>query len=162
MSQGTASKRDKLIYEVVNDRYELEWKRTNDIDSKASNLTGFAGLLATLTSTLTAGITRFLPHVHYEILFLIPLTLFIFSVFFGLLALWTTSFDAINPQALIDGYSNKTELATLIAVTATMSKHTLHNASLNGRKIKRIYVSLVLLVLAVILFFVVSIINWIS
>ena len=156
MSQKAASKRDKLIYEAVIDRYKLEWKRTNDIDSKASNVTGFAGLLA----TLTAGITRFLPNAHYEVLFLIPLTLFILSALFGLLAYWITSFDAINPDALIEGYKDRTEIDVLIAITATTSKHTIHNYSLNQRKVWRIYASFVLLVLAVLLFFVVSIINW--
>jgi hypothetical protein len=156
MSQGTASKSDKLIYETVNKRYELEWKRTNDLDSKASNVTGFAGLLA----TLTAGITRFLPNMHYDWLFLLPLTLFILSALFGLLASWITSFTAIQPDALIDRYKDKTEIDVLIAVTATTSKHTLYNFSLNQRKVLRIYASYLLLVLAVVLFFVVTIINW--
>lgn len=156
MSQKAASKRDKLIFEAVIDRYKLEWKRTNDLDSKASSVTGFAGLLA----TLTAGITRFLPNAHYEILFLIPLTLFILSALFGLYAYWITSFDAINPDALIEGYKDKTEIEVLIAITATTSKHALHNFSLNGKKVRRISASFIILILAVVLFFIVSIINW--
>jgi hypothetical protein len=156
MSQGTASKRDKLIYETVNKRYELEWKRTNDLDSKASNVTGFAGVLA----TLTAGITRFLPNAHYEWLFLLPLTLFILSALFGLLASWITSFAAIHPDALIEGYKDRTEIDVLVAVTATTSIHTLYNFELNQRKVWRIYASYVLLVSAVLLFFIVTIINW--
>jgi hypothetical protein len=156
MSQKAASKRDKLIYEAINDRYELEWKRTNDLDSKASNVTGFAGLLA----TLTAGITRFLPDSHYEWLFLIPLTLFILSALSGLLAYWITSFNAIDPDALIEGYKDRPEIDVLIAITATTSEHTIHNYLLNQRKVRWIYSSFVLLVSAVVLFFVVSIINW--
>lgn len=61
MSQEEAHDRDKLIYEIIVDRYDQEWKRTNDLDSKASNVTGFAGLLA----TLTAGITEFFPQAHF-------------------------------------------------------------------------------------------------
>jgi hypothetical protein len=76
------SKRDKLIYDVVNDRYDQEWKRTNDLDSKASNVTGFAGLLA----TLTGGVSEFFPQCTYEWLFLVPLTLFIASAILGLWA----------------------------------------------------------------------------
>jgi hypothetical protein len=155
MSQA-AGKRDKLIYEAVIDRYELEWKRTNDIDSKASNVIGYAGLLA----TLTAGITRFLPNANYEAFFLMPLTLFIISALIGLWAYWITSFDAINPDALISRYKDKTEIEVLIAIASTMSKHTIHNFLLNGKKVRRMYASLILLVLAVVSFFVVSIINW--
>jgi hypothetical protein len=157
MSQGMAEKRDKLIYDAVNDRYELEWKRTNDLDSKASNVVGFSGILA----TLTAGITHFLPNVHYEWLFLIPLALFILSALFGLLALWITSFTAINPDALIEGYKDRTEIEALIAIAATTSIHTIYNFSQNQRKVWRMYASFILLVLAVILFFIVSIINWV-
>lgn len=161
MSQGTASKGDKLIYETVNKRYELEWKRANDLDAKASNMTGFAGLLATLTATLMAGITSFLPSAHLDYLFLIPLTLFIFSALFGLFANWLTSFDAINPEVLIERYKDKTEIDTLIAITKTTSEHTIHNFLLNGNKVKYISIALTLLVSAVVLFFVVTIVNWI-
>ena len=151
-----AEKRDKLIHDAVNGRYELEWKRTNDLDSKASNVTGFAGLLA----TLTAGITRFLPNAHYDYLFLIPLTLFIFSALFGLLASWVTSFRGINPDALIERYKDKTEIEVLMAISATTSEHTMHNFLLNGKKVRYISTAFALLVLAVVLFFIVTIVNW--
>jgi hypothetical protein len=155
MDSQEESKRDKLIYEVVIDRYNQEWKRTNDLDSKASNVTGFAGLLA----TLTGGISEFFSPCIYEWLFLVPLTLFIASAMLGLWAYWITSFEAINPEALIDGYSNRTKKELLVAVTATTSKHTMHNYSLNQRKVKRIYGAFILLVLAIVLFFVFALIN---
>ncbi|MCW3983247.1 MAG: hypothetical protein NWE96_04550 [Candidatus Bathyarchaeota archaeon] len=156
MTQGEAEKRDKLIYEAVNDRYALEWKRTDDLDAKANNLTGFAGLLA----TLTAGITTLLPKADGEYLFLIPLILFLFSALFGILASWITSFRGLNPKQLIDGYKDRTELETLIALTATTSEHTLHNFSLNGRKVRYISASFIVLILAVVSFFIVCLINW--
>ena len=155
MSSEEEKKRDELIYKIVVERYDLEWKRTNDLDSKASSVTGFAGLLA----TLTAGIAEFFPKAHYQWLFLIPLTLFILSAVFGLLAYWITSFEAINPDALIQGYGNRTEIEALRAFTATTSKHTMRNYSLNQRKVWRIYGAFILLVLAIGLFFVFAIIN---
>jgi hypothetical protein len=155
MSSEEEKKRDNLIYKIIVDRYNLEWKRTNDLDSKASSVMGFAGILA----TLTAGITEFFPQAHYEWLFLIPLTLFIFSAILGLLAYWITSFEAINPDALIKGYKDKTKTDILIAFTATTSKHTMRNYSLNQRKVWRIYGAFILLVLAIGLFFVFSILN---
>jgi len=155
MDSQEESKRDKLIYEVVIDRYAQEWRRTNDLDSKASNVTGFAGLLA----TLTGGVSEFFSQCTYEWLFLVPLTLFIASAIMGLWAYWITSFEAINPEALIDGYSNRTKKELLVAVTATTSKHTMHNYMLNQRKVKRIYGAFILLVLAIVLFFVFAVVN---
>jgi len=155
MSVEEEQKRDKLIYEIIVDRYDQEWRRTNDLDSKASNVTGFAGLLA----TLTAGITEFFPQAHYEWLFLIPLTFFIVSAILGIWAYWITDFEAINPNALIQAYANRTKTEVLRAYTGTTSKHTMRNYSLNQRKARRIYGAFILLVLAIGLFFVFSIIN---
>lgn len=59
MSDKDNDERDKLIYDIILNRYDLEWKSHNDLDSKASGIVGFAGLLA----TLSAGITQ-----YYEIL----------------------------------------------------------------------------------------------
>jgi hypothetical protein len=150
-----ARKRDKLIYEVVINRYNQEWKRTNDLDSKASNVTGFAGLLA----TLMGGISEFFSRYIYEWLFLVPLMLFIASAIMGLGAYWIRSFEAINPEALIEGYSNRSKKELLVAVTATTSKHTMHNYSLNQRKVERIRFAFIFLVLAIGLFFVFIVIN---
>ncbi|MFX0207421.1 MAG: hypothetical protein ACFFDT_15640 [Candidatus Hodarchaeota archaeon] len=155
MPSKEENKNDKLIYEIVVDRYNQEFKRTNDLDSKASNVTGFAGLLA----TLSAGITEFFPQTNYEWLFLIPLTLFIGSAIIGLWAYWITSFVAINPVALIERYKDSTETKTLRAFTATTSQHTMYNASLNQKKVWRMYGAFILLVLAIGLFFVFSIVN---
>jgi len=157
MSSEEESKRNKLIYEIVVDRYDQEWKRTNDLDSKASSITGFAGLLA----TLTAGITELLPQSQHRILFLIPLTVFVISAVLGLWAYWITDFVAINPDALIQRYANKTETEVLMAFVATTSEITMINYLFNQRKVKRIYGASLLLVLAIGLFFTFSIVNMI-
>ena len=46
MSSEEEEKRDKLICEFIVDRYNLEWKRTNDLDSKASSVTGMHAWLS--------------------------------------------------------------------------------------------------------------------
>jgi hypothetical protein len=155
MASSDENARDDLIHEIVADRYELEWKRTSDLDSKASGVTGFAGLLA----TLTAGIAEFLPEAHYRLLFLIPLVFFLFSVLLGLLAYWITSFVAINPDVLIREYRDRTHSDVLRTVAATTSQHTMFNYSLNQSKVRLIYGAFLMLVLATGLFFVISIVN---
>jgi len=148
-------RRDKLIYEIIVDRNDREWKRTNDLDSKASSVIGFSGLLA----TLTAGITEFFPQPQYEWLFLIPLTLFIGSAILGLWAYWITRFVAINPEALIEGYKDSTKTKTIRKFIGTTSQHTMYNYSLNQKKVVRIYGASALLVSAIGLVFVFSIVN---
>jgi hypothetical protein len=159
MSSEEERSRDKLIYEIIVDRFEQEWKRTDDLDSKASNVTGFAGLLATLSGGITAGITEILPQMHYKYLFVIPLIVFVLSAVFGLLAYWLTSFSAIDPDALIREYANKTETQVLRTFVATTSMLTMDNFQRNQRKVRWLYVALLLLVLAIGLFFVITIVN---
>jgi hypothetical protein len=155
MSSVDERKRDKLIYGIIVDRFKLEWKRTNDIDSKASSVTGFAGLLA----TLTAGISGLLPQVKYNFLFLIPLAIFVLSAFFGLLALWLRDFGGIQPAAFIDEYANKTETEVLRRYVGTTSMLTMYNFEYNKDKTKWLNVAFSLLVLGIGLFFAVVIVN---
>jgi len=155
MSSEDEEKRDKLIYEIIVDRYNLEWKRTNDLDSKASSVTGFAGLLA----TLTAGIAKLFPESPYSFLLFVPLTVFILSAVSGLWAYWITDFIAINPDTLIQEYAEKTKTEVLRTFVATTSEITMLNYSFNQRKVRRIYGAFILLVVAIGLFFAISIIS---
>ena len=159
MSSKEEKSRDKLIYEIIVDRFDQEWKRTNDLDSKASNVMGFAGLLATLSGGITAGITELLPQMQYKCLFVIPLIVFVLSAVFGLLAYWLTSFSAIDPDAMIREYAHRTETEVLRTFVATTSILTMHNFQRNQRKVKWLYLAFLLLVLAIGLFFAIIIVN---
>ncbi|MCJ7632839.1 hypothetical protein MUP77_10675 [Candidatus Bathyarchaeota archaeon] len=159
MSSREERTRDKLIYKVVADRYEQESKRTNDLDSKASNVMGFAGLLATLSGGIAAGITKILPQMRYEYLFVFPSIAFILSAVFGLLAYWLTDFNAIDPDALIREYGNRTETEVLRTVVSTISLLTIGNFQRNQRKVKRLYPAFPLMVFAIGLLFVITIVN---
>ncbi len=155
MPSDDEKNRDKLIYDIIVDRFEREWKRTNDIDSKASSVTGFAGLLA----TLTAGISGLLPRAHYNFLFLIPLAIFILSAVFGLLALWLRNFGGINPDAFINEYANKTETEVLRRYVGTTSMLTMYNFEYNKDKIKWLNLAFSSLVFGIGLFFAVALVN---
>jgi hypothetical protein len=162
MSSDGEKRRDKLIYDIIVNRFGQEWKRTNDLDSKASNVMGFAGLLATLSGGITAGITEILPEMHYKSLFMIPLVIFVLSAVFGLSAYWLTSFSAIDPEAMIREYADKPETVVLRAFVATISILTMDNFKRNQRKVRLLYVAFVFLVLAIVLFFGIIILNMIN
>jgi hypothetical protein len=155
MSSDTERNRDKLIYEIIVDRYDQEWKRTNDIDSKASSVTGFAGLLA----TLTASISGLVPQAHYNFLFLVPLAIFILSAVFGLLALWLRDFGAIQPDVFIDEYANRTETEVLRRYVGTTSMLTMYNFEYNKDKTKWLNIAFSLLVFGIGLFFAIALVN---
>ncbi len=159
MTPHEEKQRDKLIYEMIVNRYDLEWRRTNDIDSKASSVIGFAGLLATVLATLTAGITVIFPHARYGWLFLLPLGLFVVSAGFGLWGYWMSKFITINPINLIEEYQNRTEEELIQRVAATTAEDTMKNYKFNQRKAVWVYVAFIFLIIAISLFLVVAILN---
>lgn len=152
--------RDELLYKIIVERFELEWKRTNDLDSKASNVTTFAGLLVTLTGGIIAGIGEILPQMHYKYLFIIPLLVFVSSAIFGLLAYWLTDFAGINPETLIQEYGDRSKIGILRTVIPTISILTMTNFERNQEKARWLYIAFLSLVLAVVLFFAITIVNW--
>ncbi|HJW65254.1 MAG TPA: hypothetical protein VJ507_00590 [Candidatus Bathyarchaeia archaeon] len=75
-------KRAKIIYEIVMKRYDREWQRTKDLDSKASGVTGFVGILA----TLIVGISKVIPQLKYDWLLIPAVILLVVSAFLGVCA----------------------------------------------------------------------------
>jgi hypothetical protein len=146
--------RDKLIYEIVVSRYEQELERTNDLDSKASNVTGFTGLLITLMTAIPQ-----LIELRYEYLFIIPLIPLVFSAIFGLWAYWTKTFSGIQPNTLIDEYKESSETKLLREFTKTTAENVMTNHEVNNQKVKLIKRAFVSLVLAIGLFFCIAIIG---
>jgi hypothetical protein len=97
--------RDRLIYEAVIRRHEQELSVTNSLDSKANNVTAFAGVFA----ALIIAIAGYLPQGQYQYLLLFPLTLLIVVAILGLSAFGVKTFDAIQPRAFIDTYKDSSE-----------------------------------------------------
>ena len=57
-------KRDQFIYELITDRFRLEWQRTNDLDGKASSVIGFVGIILSLEAGLGGFLLNRLRHPH--------------------------------------------------------------------------------------------------
>ena len=102
--------KNKLIFESVVRRYEQELERTDDLDSKASNIIGFIGVLAGIVSGFGAFTLKF-PTNTAEIIVLslfIASLVFLFSSFIiGLKAYFPKRFTVIpDPYFLIGKYEN--------------------------------------------------------
>ena len=87
----------RLILDTVLKAHDIEWERTRDIESKASNTVGFVGVIFSLTIMTLASIivstdevtrTKLLfSSIYSPIAIVIILSLMFFSVFCGLKAL---------------------------------------------------------------------------
>lgn len=156
ITEKEEKQRDRLIYEIIVNRHDQELKRTTDLDSKANNVTGFSGILATLITAIAG----YLPKGHYPLLFLIPLILLIISAIMGLFAYWVKTYSAIEPNKLIEEYKDQAETKVLREYTATISQNTIDNHKVHEEKAYLIMWAFGFLVLAIGLFFVVAIVNW--
>jgi len=141
--------RDKLIYDIILDRYNLEWNSHNELDSKASGLVGFAGVLA----TLSVGVAQFVSNPSYRPLLYLPSLFFIVSVIFGLFGYGLGEYKTIRPNVFIETYANKTKTEVLRPYVATISEMTLHNFRQNQNKVKWIRLALIFLITAIALSF---------
>ena len=155
MAETDSRERDKLIYDVVLNRYDLEWKRTNDIDSKASGIVGFAGVLA----TLSAGISQFVLNHSFRSWLFMPSLLFILSVLFGLGGYGLGTFRTIEPDAFIRTFGDSDETEVRRTYVATISEMTMFNFQQNNAKVNWVRMSLTTLGIAISLFFIIAIIS---
>jgi hypothetical protein len=156
ISQDEEKERDKLIYEIILNRHDQELQRTGNLDSKANNTIGFAGIIATLIVTIVS----YFPNGTYTLLFPVPLALLVVSAMLGLLAYRVKMYEAIQPREFIEEYKDKTLRKTLREYTGTVADSTLKNHIVHENKAKLIEYASGLLVLAITLFFVIAISNW--
>lgn len=152
--EKTDKDRDKLIYQIVVSRHKQELQRTNDLDSKASNVAVFAGLLITLMTAIPQ-----LVKFQHEYLFVIPLIPLVFSSILGLWAYWTKTYSGIQPNTLIEEYKESSETKLLREFTTTTADNVMKNHEVNNGKVKLIKGAFFSLVLAIGLFFGIAIFS---
>jgi hypothetical protein len=44
-SKEETERRDRLIFELITERFRLEWQRISDLDEKAMGIIGFVGII---------------------------------------------------------------------------------------------------------------------
>jgi hypothetical protein len=148
--------RDKLIYEIIVNRHDQELQRTNDLDSKANNLTGFSGVLAGLMVALFT----YLPEDTYSNYFLVPMVLLIAAAVMGFWTFRIKTYSSIEPCQIIEQYADKTYTQTLREYATTTAQNTMQNHNVNEQKAKSLKYSFELVIIAISLFFVIAILNW--
>ena len=113
MGDEKTEKRDLLIYELIAERFRLEWQRINDLDGKASSIIGFIGIIVSLHAGLGGFLLKELPKTneYYFYLHGIFLLCFIFlmcSILYALKAYYIKTWIAIpDTEILIEKYAKK-------------------------------------------------------
>lgn len=152
-----AEKRDKFIYELIADRFRLEWQRTNDLDGKASGIIGFVGIIVSLQAGLGSFLLKEIPktcdfYIHLCILFLLGIIFLMCSILCGLKAYYVKTWKVVpDPEYLIEEYAKKdrSRIDILRIVSAEISGAVTENKSTNDKKAKFIRYGFIFLVLGI-------------
>ena len=137
-------KRDEFIYELISDRFHLEWARTHDLDGKASSVIGFVGIILSLEAGLGGFLLKEISgtsecYALLCILFLLGLLFLVCSILCGLKAYFLKSWEiAPKPKRLIEEYGKKdrSRIAILRIVSQEISKAVKQNKDTNDEKVK--------------------------
>lgn len=150
-------KRDQLIYELIANRFRLEWQRTNDLDGKASGIIGFVGIIVSLQAGLGSFLLKEIPrtcefYIHLCTLFLLGIIFLMCSILCGLKAYYVKTWKAVpDPEYLIEEYGKKdrNRIDILRKVATEISAAVAENKATNDEKAKFIRYGFIFLVLGI-------------
>ena len=148
-------KRDQLIYELIADRFRLEWQRTNDLDGKASSVIGFVGIILSLEAGLGGFLLKEISRTSecYALLcflFLLGIIFLMCSILCGLKVYYVKVWKVVpDPEHLIEEYAKKEDrsrIDILRIVSKEIADSIKHNEETNNEKVKFIKCSFIFLV----------------
>lgn len=154
------SERDVLIFELIKRRLDNEWRRINDLDSKANNLVGFVSVVVSLllgvaTFELSASLAC---KIHLSILYFMGIGFLITSIILALsgskIRRWS---DVPDVQYLIREYTKRPYEEVLKRNAGEMANAVMQIEKQNNRKAKLINGSWYLLIigLTIVLLFII-------
>lgn len=116
-SSNTQTKLDtqsKLIYDTIVERYKAEWERTYQIESKATNIVGFVGIIFGLVSISGTYLINQTKEgnvlVVSIVLYSFTLVLLIVTIIFGLKTLYVRTRTVVpNPRDVQNDYIENVE-----------------------------------------------------
>lgn len=108
--------RDKLIYDSIVSRYNIEWDRFKIIDGKASGIVSFVGIITGLMAGMGAILLNGAPRTPIlftimECVFIVGIILLTISIGCGLKSYYVRTWKFVpEAQYLIEEYGKKIEV----------------------------------------------------
>jgi len=155
MSKET-EKRDEFIYTIIKERFNVDWTRIDALDSKASGIIGFAGIILSLEGAFGKYILEKTPrdNIYYlaTFIFLLGVMFLALSVFCALEAYRIRKWTIVpEPAHLIENYAKKErDLIDMRRIISTeISKAIKSNKKPINDKVEFVQTSLVFLFLGI-------------
>jgi hypothetical protein len=150
-------RRAQFIYELIADRFRLEWQRANDLDGKASSIIGFVGIIVSLQAGLGSFLLQSISrtseyYAQLSLLFLLGIIFLMCSILFSLKAYYVKTYKVVpDTEYLIEEYAKKgrSRIDILKEVSATISDVVTKNKSIIKGKVKFIQGGFIFLVLGI-------------
>lgn len=150
---------DKTIYEVLNNRYLVEWQRTSSIENKAVCMIGFIGILLVFSADLifshldsiTSNSHMLIFCVFCVVLLMITLYVSMMSLFFGNTSMLVIDTDYIMREYV---YTNRPFLQTLCV---ELNSYISYNNGLNISKNFLLRSSTLMFIVSVVFLFIFAI-----
>lgn len=150
-------KRDEFIYTIIKERFGVDWGRIDTLDSKASGIIGFAGIIVSLESAFGGYLLEKIPKDNnYYIIsstLIIGLIFLAISIFCALEAYRIRDWTIVpDPTGLIENYAKKDRnLIDIIRITSwEISEAIKGNEELIEEKVDFIKLSFNFLVIGII------------
>ena len=151
MSEGSndidtcEKERDQLIFELIINRNNAEFQRSNNLDTKASHLIGFVGIIIGLLGTTISFIYDkiytdpkvLIYYQSYRLMLLIGIILLALSILSSLFAYFIKQYEIVpETHHLIEEYAKKDRdlLSILRIVAGEMSETIKKNAEIDDDK----------------------------
>jgi hypothetical protein len=143
----TENERDRLIFDLITNRNNAEFQRSANLDSKASNLIGFVGIIIGLIGTTISFIfdkvysncNLFLYYTSFRVLLVVGVILLTIAIFCSLIAYFIRQYNIVpDTKHLIENYAKKDEdyLTILRVVAQEMSNSIITNSEIDEEKAK--------------------------
>jgi hypothetical protein len=149
--------RYQLIFDLISERFKVEWQLTNDLDTKASSLIGFVGIILSLEGIFVSLILTNLKLTNnffwLYLIFLVSIIPLICSMISGLMAFRVQEWDyAPDAKNLIKDYakSHLSKLTILEDYSEIFSDILIDNRPKNEQKAKFIQLGYIFLTIGII------------
>ncbi len=110
--------KDEFVFNLISNRNDAEFERSNILDNKASGIIGFAGIIIGLLGTLITFLLEkisvasplFLYYQSYRVVLFFGIIALVGSIFFAVLAYSVKTYSIVpNTAALIEKYARDDE-----------------------------------------------------